>query len=300
MPDRVSADTVLALLSDVVSDNRLALSVHTGSGLVASWPVAAARVQSNGGIATLILGNGTLRLDPSAVYWAELVVRPTPEAATCAFHLKGVMDGDVLRVSFPPEGTTDAIAMDEQVAYWEALASRYDADLVTRRTIITRQGPSGRASRELLLRLVTELRDSRRVVFDVPSPQSSAEVFPNVPLHNPHISEDGWLFLGEYERRDAHVHVHMQQLARAVFCEFQRREQTIYQMVRLTDDEGCSFVDCYFPEPYRDANLKRTPLNAESVQFFQDAYRRYAGERGVDFARTEVVRSPEVAAAAMR
>ena len=218
----MDAQTITRLLRELGAAPGMELALDTGYGATATLPAAEVEVDDAGaGALTLRCGPTRLSLDTGAASAAALVSEETAEGERMqAFHLTNRSGDDLLRAAFGPDGAADL--GPERERFWAGFAERVAREPEVRAVSVTRRGPAGDVDQGVLLRCFAEMRQSGRIVFLLMGPTASAEVFPNIPLVDPHLSGDGWLYAGEPFRRDVHFHIEVAHTTRLRFQEERR------------------------------------------------------------------------------
>jgi hypothetical protein len=281
--------TTTRLVQELVGAPGMELTLDTGYGAGATVPAGAIEgLDVDDGRLTLRATATRLRLDLRVITGAALVRHEDGAGRRRqSFHLTNRGGDDVLRAAFP--GAAGGAAPAEQERFWTALAERHAGTPGLSAVAVTRRGPDGRVGEDVLLRCFAELRASGRAVFLLPGPTGSAEVFPNVPLLDPQLSGDGWLYAGEPHRRDVHLHVQVVHTARLRFLEERRVGATIgpaiNYTVRFLDRAGRTQLYGSVAGSYTGPDGEVvTPSDGERRAFFGDLYRHHAAEAGVELA----------------
>jgi hypothetical protein len=309
----MDAQTVTRLLRELVDAPGMELTLDTGFGATATLPAAGVELRAAGdGTLSLRSGVARLSLDLGAVSGAALVSEEGPDGGrTRAFHLTNRSGDDLLRAAFGAESGGGAAGggavTPEREPFWAGFAERAAGTPGVRAVSVTRRGPAGDVAEGVLLRCFAELRQSGRIVFLLMGPTASAEVFPNVPLLDPHLSGDGWLYAGEPHRRDVHFHVQVAHTARLRFQE-ERRDAppqaaggmgppAVNYTVRFLDGAGRTQLYGSVAGSYTNPEGEVVrPSDEEREAFFGALCERYAGEAGVERATITPLRTPAGAA----
>ena len=137
---------------------------------------------------------------------------------------------------------------------------------------------------ELALELIRELTKNDRMMWvigggDVVSENNSKGIKePEVSGHNITIEADNW-----------HFHLGLDRVTGIQFVEAESHGDLLSYYVRFsndTTDKEETLVRSYFPNPYLDADFKRTELQAEKLHAFEAMRDRYVGrEEGIVFAQ---------------
>ena len=235
-----------------------------------------------GGAVAIEADGWALRIDAASVHRAavqEVYGGAAPPAAPPRLDYRWLGRYDQPVLTFGREAAADG-------AVWRRIAARHARTLPTVEARVGRPGGEATISADVALRLWTELVATRRITFDVTTGDSSAEVFPNVPLVDPHLA-GGFLYAGEPARRDAHLHVRAERLARVRFVERHLPDGRIWHVARLIDAHGYSLCDAWFPNPYRAEDgspLSYDPAaEPEKTRLFGDLSARYEGVPGIEY-----------------
>ena len=299
----MDAQTITHLLRELSAAPGMELALDTGYGATATLPAAEVEADDAGdGALTLRCGPTRLSLDLSAASGAALVSEETAGGGrTQAFHLTNSSGDDLLRAAFGADAGADL--GEERERFWAGFAERVAGAPGVRAVSVTRRGPAGDVDEGVLLRCFAELRQSGRIVFLLLGPSASAEVFPNVPLVDPHLSGDGWLYAGEPFRRDVHFHIEVAHTTRLRFQE-ERRDPppqaaggmgppAVSYTVRFLDGAGRTQLYGSVAGAYTNPEGEVVrPSDGEREAFFGALCERYAGEAGVERATVTPLRAP--------
>jgi hypothetical protein len=287
------ADTVVEMLGAVLGADGAAVVVDSGFGSTAQLPAGpGGRVGAAGDWITLAgpADAWRLRVHRQTVQSAAFAEEPAEPGAAgdggsqeYAFRLLNRGGEDLLRAALPP-------------AAWRELRDRYAGTPDVRSIVVTRAGPPGPASPDLLLRCLADLRDSDRVVFLLECGIASTEVFPNVPLRDPKL-ENGYLLLGEPFREDVHLHLEVAHTTHLRFAEDRRADGAVRYTVNFLDWAGRAKLIGNLAPSYRRRDGTRVEADPDREQVFRDLYRRYADHPGVQLAVGEPLRVREPAPA---
>jgi hypothetical protein len=279
------------------------LALDTGYGATVTLPATDVELDGAGdGALTLRCGATRLSLDLSAASGAALVSEETADGERIqAFHLTNGSGDDLLRAAFGADAGAEL--SPEREHFWAGFAGRAAGTPGVRAVSVRRSGPVGDVAEGVLLRCFAELRQSGRIVFLLMGPNASAEVFPNVPLLDPHLSGDGWLYAGEPHRRDVHFHIQVAHTTRLRFQE-ERRDRpagmaggmgppAVSYTVRFLDGAGRTQLYGSVAGAYTNpAGEVVRPSDGEREAFFGALCERYAGEAGVERATITPLRAP--------
>ena len=144
-----------------------------------------------GGAVAIEADGWALRIDAASVHRAavqEVYGGAAPPAAPPRLDYRWLGRYDQPVLTFGREAAADG-------AVWRRIAARHARTLPTVEARVGRPGGEATISADVALRLWTELVAMRRITFDVTTGDSSAEVFPNVPLVDPHLA-GGFLYAG--------------------------------------------------------------------------------------------------------
>jgi hypothetical protein len=271
VPDPTTPAQLLAIVRSVLAVEGVELSVFTGSGVeVRATGDGVADVAATERGVEVVAAGWALQVDAAPVQRAALVTTVSEPLGIRAvgFRLLDHLSQEVLRAWRP--------AHKEDAGPWRKVAGEHAAEVRTVEVELTRWGGGKRISKELALAVFSDMLASKKVTFDITTGESSAEVFPNVPLHDPHYGQGGWLLAGEPDRKDAHLHVRESQIAGVRFCERTRGEGRTQRVVRIVDAHGYALCDGWFS---REATL------------FGELLERYRGETGIEYEREVPLRS---------
>lgn len=306
----MTPDHLAALLGELAAVPGGEMTVQTGSGAQARLrgsQVHGVEVGTDG--VALVTDGWRLWLDAAPVERAAVVETRIEGAdgakhgvtVLCDFRLLDHLSQEVLRVERrePSKeaglaGQPAQLAPPDAVAFWRAFATRQVGVVRTVEVRLTRGHGGARISRDLALRIFSDLLESKRVTFDVTTGESSAEVFANLPLHDPHYGE-GWLLAGEPERRDAHLHVRSSQIAAVRFCERHKAGGRVQRVARILDARGYALCDGWFEGPRERQGRKDSgagmatgggPARAGDARTIEEVFvtlrDRYAWQPGVE------------------
>jgi hypothetical protein len=286
------ADTVVEMLGAVLGTGGAALVVDSGFGSTAQLPAGPGSRAGAAGDWITLAGPGDgwrIRVHRQTVHSAAFAEEPGESDGTggdgqeYAFRLLNRGGEDLLRAALPP-------------AAWRGLRERYAGTPDVRSITVTREGPPGPASADLLLQCLADLRESDRVVFLLECGIASTEVFPNVPLRDPKL-ENGYLLLGEPFREDVHLHLEVAHTTHLRFAEDRRADGAARYTVNFVDWAGRAKLIGNLAPSYRRRDGTRVEADPDREQVFRDLYRRYADQPGVQLAVGEPLRVPEPALA---
>ena len=273
------------IIADLAQVTDAELTVHTGTGAAVRLPThRILRVAPTDGDIVIGADGWTMALVASSVRRAALV-EPAVDGATSpaagtsvAYRLLDHFTQEVLRIN-PAASAGDGAAL-------RRLAARHAATLSTVTVLVRRPGGDARIDPDVALALWIELVESREITFDVTNGESSAEIFPNVPLVNPHLA-DGFLYAGEPARRDGHLHVRLERISRVRFWERHLPDGRVWHAARFVDTHGYSLCDAWFPNPYRTVDGGRVAYDPQKepgkTQLFRDFAARYDGTPGIEY-----------------
>ena len=82
-----------------------------------------------------------------------------------------------------------------------------------------------------------------------------------------------------------HFHLPVDKVTGIQFVEAERHGDLLSYYVRFSGDGEATLLRGYFPNPYLDENLKRTELQPEKLQAFNEMRARYEGRDGIIFVK---------------
>ena len=137
---------------------------------------------------------------------------------------------------------------------------------------------------ELAVELLRELAKSDKMMWvvgggDVVSENDSKGIKePEVSGRYMTIEADNW-----------HFHLGLDRISGIQFVEAESHGDLLSYYVRFSNDTADNeetLVRSYFPNPYLDADFKRTGLQAEKLRAFEETRDKYVGrEEGIEFVR---------------
>ncbi len=137
---------------------------------------------------------------------------------------------------------------------------------------------------EMALELIRELTKNDKMMWvigggNVVSENDSKGIKePEVSGHNITIEADNW-----------HFHLGLDQVTGIQFVEAESHGDLLSYYVRFSNDTADkeeTLVRSYFPNPYLDADFKRTELQPDRLKAFEEMRDQYVGrEEGIVFVR---------------
>jgi hypothetical protein len=106
-------------------------------------------------------------------------------------------------------------------------------------------------------------------------------------IKEPEVSK-GWATI---EAENWHFHLSLESVDGIQFVEAVSHDDLKSYYVRFSKGWDETLVRCYFPNPYLDANNKRTEFQPEKYQLFEEMRDKYVGREGIVF----VQRTPQSA-----
>ncbi len=133
---------------------------------------------------------------------------------------------------------------------------------------------------EIAVELIKELTKDDRVMWVVGGGPVVSENT-SQGIKEPELS-DGYLTV---EADNWHFHVPVDRVTGIQFVEAESHGDLLSYYVRFSGDEEATLLRGYFPNPYLDENYKRTELQPEKLQAFNDMRARYEGREGIVFVK---------------
>jgi hypothetical protein len=133
---------------------------------------------------------------------------------------------------------------------------------------------------EIVLELLRELAKDDKKMWVIGGSKVSSEnnskgiKEPEVSGNYVTIEADNW-----------HFHVGLDTVTGIQFVEAESHGDMLSYYVRFSGAEEDTLVRSYFPNPYLDEDLKRTELQPEKLQAFEEFRDRYVGREGIVFVR---------------
>ena len=133
---------------------------------------------------------------------------------------------------------------------------------------------------EIALELLQELAKDNRMLWvvgggDVVSENDSKGIKePELSGNYVTMEADNW-----------HFHVGLDKITGIQFVEAESHGDLLSYYVRFSDAQEGTLVRSYFPNPYLDADFKRTELQTERLKAFEEFRDRYVGREGIVFVR---------------
>ncbi len=133
---------------------------------------------------------------------------------------------------------------------------------------------------EIVLELLRELAKDDKKMWVIGGSKVSSEnnskgiKEPEVSGNYVTIEADNW-----------HFHVGLDTVTGIQFVEAESHGDMLSYYVRFSGAEKDTLVRSYFPNPYLDEDLKRTELQPEKLQAFEEFRDRYVGREGIVFVR---------------
>ena len=133
---------------------------------------------------------------------------------------------------------------------------------------------------EVAMELIRELAGSDRMMWVVGGGEVVSENN-SKGIKEPEVS-NGYITL---EADNWHFHLGLDKITGIQFVEAESHGDLISYYVRFSNAEEQTMVRSYFPNPYLDEDLKRTELQPEKLQAFEQTRDRYLGREGIVFVR---------------